>query len=120
MHACREVFTPFSIKLRNTKPVSRPYNDTHSAGSRTKCGETTQVVVPFINVTMDSREFAILLDVIMHVGVAEVASTSALKARKPCDTPGYGHLPPSGIMHDFAWPSNLQGLKTSFLCRAAV
>lgn len=30
------------------------------------------MVVPFINVTMDSKEFAILLDVIMNVGVAEV------------------------------------------------
>lgn len=59
--------------------MSRPYNDTQSASSRSKFGETTQVVVPFINVTMDSKEFAILLDVIMNVGVAEVGFSASFK-----------------------------------------
>lgn len=71
---CREVFTPFSIKLRNTKPTSRPDGDSKQPisdrGSR--FGEMTQVVVPFINVNMDSKEFSVLMDVVMNVGVAEV------------------------------------------------
>lgn len=70
---CREVFTPFSIKLRNTRPISRPPGNIQPALDRgSKFGEMTQVLVPFINVAMDSKEFSILMDVIMNVGVAEV------------------------------------------------
>lgn len=67
------MFTPFSIQLRNTKPHV-PAQGEHPSfvtpGS--KFGEVTHVLVPFINVTMDSKEFNILVDVINNVGVAEV------------------------------------------------
>ena len=74
---CREVFTPFSLKLRNTKVAvgqlsdSRGHSPTRS--SRGKTGEETRLLVPFINVSMDSREFQILVDVINNVGLAEVS-----------------------------------------------
>jgi hypothetical protein len=66
------VFTPFSIQLRNTKPHVPAQGEQHQATPNSKFGEETHVLVPFINVTMDSKEFNILVDVINNVGVAEV------------------------------------------------
>ena len=90
---CREVFTPFSIKLRNMKPMLRVPGDAPPATERgSRFGEMTQVLVPFINVTMDSKEFSILMDIIMNIGVAEVWLSPV---RPVCVTPSWllRHLP---------------------------
>ena len=74
---CRQVFSPFSLKLRNTRVAvgqpggSRGHSPTRS--SRGKTGEETRLLVPFIKVSMDSKEFQILVDVINNVGLAEVS-----------------------------------------------
>lgn len=65
---CREVFQPFSLKLRNTK-AAKPGDQQDSPSV---AGEETRLLVPFINVSMDSREFHVLMDVINNVGLSEV------------------------------------------------
>lgn len=75
---CRDVFTPFSLSLQNTK-AALPAEGAKVAiptQSGAAAGEETRLIVPFVNLTLESKEFAILLDVINNVGLAEVNTLS--------------------------------------------